>query len=94
MLDYIKISEQKPEVGVQVICFNKAWINEDFNPNGTRIGFLNGDDEFTTAHWWDYQDAYMTISKSECEENHDYSKDIQDNTEPTHWMKIPTTNHL
>lgn len=28
------------------------WIDEDFNPNGTRVGFL-GDDGFISAEWND-----------------------------------------
>ena len=35
------------DVYEEVIGYNPAWIDEDFNPNGTRIGFLSdyGDDE-------------------------------------------------
>jgi hypothetical protein len=77
-----------PDLGVEVICFNKEWIDQDFNPNGTRIGFRL-DDGFVTAYWWDYQDTYMTISKEECIENPAFSKQIQDNTEPTHFCYLP-----
>lgn len=77
-----------PEEGIEVICFNKEWIDEDFNPNGTRIGFRT-DDGFITAYWWDYQDTYMTISEIECKNNDAYSIKTQRSTEPTHWMEIP-----
>lgn len=84
------VRDKSPEHGVEVICFNKAWVNEDFNPSGIRIGFLNGDGDFTTAHWWDYQDTYVTISKTDCD-NEGFSDEIKMSTEPTHWMILPKT---
>lgn len=81
--------DEKPEEGVEVIAFNKAWIDKDFNPNGTRIGFLDGNGEFASAYWWDYQDAYITISKSRCDENKEFYSCHIDNTEPEYWMSIP-----
>ena len=85
---WLKYKDKKPEVGVEVIAFNPKWIDEDFNPNGTRIGFLS-DDGFTSAFWWDYQDCYETISKIHCESNKDFYRSHIDNTEPEFWMPIP-----
>ena len=85
---WLKYKDKKPEVGVEVIAFNSKWIDEDFNPNGTRIGFLS-DDGFTSAFWWDYQDCYETISKIHCEGNKDFYRSHIDNTEPEFWMSIP-----
>ena len=45
-----KVSEKEIPFGEEVIAFNKEWIDEDFNPNGTRIGFLL-DDGFISATW-------------------------------------------
>lgn len=84
-----KYADEKPKEGVEVIAYNKAWINEDFNPNGTRVGFLNGDGEFTSAYWWDYQDCYETINKSRCEDNKEFYSRHIDNTEPEFWLPIP-----
>ena len=36
---YINYQEQKPPFGVEVIAYHHKWVDEDFNPNGTRIGF-------------------------------------------------------
>lgn len=83
------LSEKRPDEGIEIICFNPEWIDEDFNPNGTRIGFMDGEGNFTTAHWWNDQDCYMTISKEEVEGNEAFSNHIQENTEPTHWIEIP-----
>lgn len=76
------------EDGNFVIGFNKAWIDEDFNPQGIRIGFMSNG-EFISAYWWDYQDDFISISKSTCEGNPEFYKDHIGNTEPTHWMQIP-----
>lgn len=83
----ITLDEELPSLGVSVILFNDAWKDEDFNPDGVRIGFRQ-DDGFTSAHWWNYQDCYMTISKSECDGNPTYSDVIKNTTEPTHWRPI------
>lgn len=85
---WIKYKDEKPEVGVEVIAFHPKWVDEDFNPNGTRVGFLGGDG-FISAFWWDYQDCYETISKLHCESNKDFYRSHIDNTEPEFWLPIP-----
>ena len=85
---YINYQEQKPPIGVEVIAYHHKWVDEDFNPNGTRIGFLS-DDGFTSAYWWDYQDCYETINKFNCEANEDFYRSHIDNTEPEYWCYIP-----
>lgn len=84
---WISIEDELPKEGEEVLLFNEKWKDEDYNPRGLRIGFL-GADGFISAHWWNYQDCYMTISKNECEGNSAYSKEIQEITEPTHWRPI------
>ena len=78
----INYREQKPPLGVEVIAFNRKWIDEDFNPNGTRIGFLNENDDFTSVYWWDEQDCY------EINDGNFYKSPI-DNIEPEFWAYIP-----
>ena len=85
---YINYQEQKPPFGVEVIAYHHKWVDEDFNPNGTRVGFL-GDQGFISAFWWDYQDCYETISKLNCESNRDFYRSHIDNTEPEFWFPIP-----
>ena len=85
---WINYKEEKPPFGVEVIAYHHKWVDEDFNPNGTRIGFLL-DDGFTSAFWWDYQDCYKTISKQHCESNKDFYANHIDNTEPEFWFPIP-----
>ena len=93
--------------GQEVIGYNKEWVHEDFNPSGTRIGFLN-DNGFTSAKWVNDQDCYATCH----EEGDDYtlSEILPDGTRktyckyehgnavegylpnmPTHFMLIPKT---
>ena len=85
---YINYQEQKPPFGVEVIAYHHKWVDEDFNPNGTRVGFLS-DEGFISAFWWDEQDCYETISKSHCESNKAFYRSHIDNTEPEFWFPIP-----
>jgi len=61
-----------PEKNIEVIGYNSEWINEDFNPNGTRICCFIDNEEWTTAKWNDIHDCYISTSKDS----------------PTHWMQI------
>lgn len=93
MGEWIKYSKETlPPQGEEVIAYNHKWINEDFNPKGIRIGFRDGDDEFLSAHWLDYQDSYITISKSICEDNPYFYQRLIDSTEPEYWRRIPNFN--
>ena len=66
---WIKIDADHPlPYGQEVIGYNKAWVHEDFNPSGTRIGFLN-DIGFISAKWVNDLDCYTTCS----EEGDDYT---------------------
>lgn len=78
----------KPDHSIAVLAYNKAWIDEDFNPHGIRIGFRNGDNDFTSAHWWADQDCYMTISHGECDGNLSFSDGIKENIEPELWASL------
>ena len=85
---YINYQEQKPPFFVEAIAYHYKWIDEDFNPNGIRIGFLS-DEGFISAYWWNEQDCYETISKLHCNSNNDFYKRHIDNTEPEFWLPIP-----
>lgn len=105
---WVKIdADHQLPYGQEVIGYNKAWVHEDFNPSGTRIGFLN-DIGFVSAKWINDQDCYVTCS----EEGDDYEifQVLPDGTRktyckyengeaveghlpnmPTHFMLIPKT---
>ena len=105
---WIKIDEDHPlPDGQEVIGYNKEWVHKDFNPSGTRIGFLT-DTGFISAKWVNDQDCYGTCS----EEGDDYNiyEILPDGTRktwckyengeavegylpnmPTHFMLIPKT---
>ena len=105
---WIKIDADHPlPYGQEVIGYNKEWVHEDFNPSGTRIGFLS-DIGFYSAKWVNDQDCYATCS----EEGDDYNiiQMLPDGTRktwckyengegvegylpnmPTHFMLIPKT---
>ena len=99
---WIDYKEQKPPYGEEVLAYHHKWVDEDFNPKGIRVGFLQdchtGSEEndrydFVSAFWWDYQDTYMTISKSECKRDENskaFYQDHLDCIEPEYWMEIPS----
>jgi len=59
MKNWIDFSINKPNEGFEVLAYSSEWVDEDFNPTGIRVGFLNGDRTFISARWRDYQDTYM-----------------------------------
>ena len=105
---WVKIDADHPlPYGQEVTGYNQEWVHEDFNPSGTRVGFLN-DIGFISAKWVDDQDCYATCS----EEGDDYNiyEILPDGTRktwckyengeavegylpnmPTHFMLIPKT---
>ena len=97
-MEWNKVSEKEIPFGEEVIAFNKEWINSDFNPNGTRIGFLQYDG-FVSATWNGEDNCYDTCY----EEGDDYYNGISGilgseiyykqfalPNMPTHWIEIPT----
>lgn len=77
---WIKTSDRSPrDFGFEVIGFNEKWIDEDFNPNGTRV-CVYGDMGWMIARWDPSDDFWVT----------DYTEDEYCQSEPpTHWMFIP-----
>lgn len=86
---WINYKDKMPEEGIEVIAFHHKWIDDDFNPNGTRVGFVNGNGTFTSAFWWDNQDCYTEINVEKCVENPDFYRSHIDNTEPEYWRPMP-----
>lgn len=92
-----KFSEELPPLGIEVLAYHHDWVDEDVNPNGTRIGFLQdnlaSDDchyDFVSAHYWNEQDDYITISKFDIEGNEDeFSDKIKRSIIPEYWIEIP-----
>ena len=86
---WYKYSETPPPIGVEVIAYNHKWINEDFNPKGTRVGFRTDENDFISAYWWDYQDDYVGISGWKCEGTPEFSDELIESREPEYWLPIP-----
>ncbi len=81
MNNWIKIEETTViDYDFEVIGFNPEWVDEDFNPDGTRICFQTdaGEKGWCSSKWIDYQDCYYADHKSA----------------PTHVMRIPVTPKL
>ena len=80
-INWTKYSDSEPITDKEVIAFNEKWIDEDLNPKGTRVGFLNIDGEFIFACKSDKQDCYETINSN------------IDNTKPRYWVYISDLVH-
>lgn len=94
-MNWKKFKEEKPSEGEEVLAYHPSWIDEDFNPRGIRIGFWNGGDDFKSAHWWDYQDCYITISHCDCDDNSLFSDRIKNSIEPELWISLDViTNYI
>lgn len=81
---WVKIDADHPlPYAQEVIGYNKEWVDEDFNPSGTRVGFLT-DTGFFSAKWVNDQDCYATCF----EEGDDYkvSQILPDGARKT-WCK-------
>ncbi len=89
-----KYREELPPPGVEVLAYHPDWIDEDFNPTGTRIGFQIEDEDFTSAYWWNYQDCYMTISHGHCDGNPSYSNETKSSIEPELWISLKSLTNL
>jgi len=97
-----KYSEEKPEHGKWVIAYHRLWVDEDFNPEGIRLGFVQDNCaqdasknpyDFVSAYWWDYQDCFITISKFSVEgREEEFGEDILDSIEPEYWTYAPLFN--
>jgi len=85
---WISVSERIPDQGIEVLLFSDKWIDEDFNPNGTRIGYLDGIAEWVSAYWCNYHDEYHTRTSVEDDSMFAEVKAIYQI--PTHWMPIKT----
>ena len=91
-MKWIDINDSLPDSGVEVLLFNSVWINEDYNPKGIRIGFLDDVSGWTSAYWCNYHDDYHTrISEVD---NIQFKDNKGENQIPTHWMSLPETNML
>ncbi len=62
----------------QLIGFSKDWIHPDFNIDGAREFFVNGDGGYTSSKWVDNQDTYVNDNESK----------------PTHYTVYPSTEKL
>lgn len=65
-----------PDQGQRVLGYSRAWIDDDFNPEGVRECHRSGFDDcliWTSSYWDNYFDRFQT----------------DDQTSPTHWKPLP-----
>lgn len=95
---WISIKDRPLKLGEEVIGYNPSWIDEDFNPNGTRIGFLSdyGDNEVEGQINIENPDGgYQHFCQAKWCDYHDtyhtlYGEVGEDEPNmPTHYLLIP-----
>ena len=76
------VESKPPEDGIEVIGYSEKWIHPDFNPEGTRVCFINEGD-WHSAKWNNDQDSWHTHAEWCCKESGgtDFA--------PTHWTRKP-----
>ena len=57
---FVPVKRVQPEYGIEVLGFSKEWIDEDFNPDGTRVCFMTdgSDTKWHSAKYCNHQDTY------------------------------------
>lgn len=91
MSTFHEVSEYKedglPNVGQEVLLYNPEW-EDDFTPNGIRMGFLAEDGTWFMAKWCNDQDTYWGLTSADSDV--DLEADPDDAAlPPTHWAPIP-----
>ena len=65
---WVSWKHEKPIANTEVLAFSSFWVDEDYNPDGIRIGFrqdfVNSEETieagFHSAVWNNYNDHYDT----------------------------------
>jgi len=86
-MEWIDLKKLKAEPGIEFLLFNEKWKDEDFNPNGIRIGFLDDVSGWTSAYWCNYHDDYHTRTSDE--DDNQFEDYKAENQIPTHFMRLP-----
>src|SRR4051812_25856443 len=50
--------KELPPDNIEVLAFSPDWVDEDYNEQGIRVGYLNGDEVFYSAKWCGTHDTW------------------------------------
>jgi len=56
-MQFQKVEDVKPPLNLEVLGYNKEWIDGDYNPDGINICFLD-ENGWVTAYWSYHKDRY------------------------------------
>jgi len=78
LIGWISIKDRLPEqpLEMEVLGYNPDWIDEDFNPDGTRLCCCIDNLYWVSTAWCSAHDCYIS----------------SDSDTPTHWIPLPSTN--
>lgn len=89
---WVKITpETMPKSGQWLLLYNEDWENEDFNPNGVRIGFHDDLGLWISAYWSNDRDEFATRMSNADLNNEDLSV-LAKLQVPTHYIELSHFN--
>lgn len=81
------INEKPMPTNVEVLMFNKKWIDPDIEDSkGVRIGYLDEDGTYHSIEWSSYSDCYYNRDSEE--DDSSFSNPLASDQVPTHWSEI------
>lgn len=84
---WIKTNEDLPPFGTEVLGYHPTWIDDDFNPEGVRVCYLQEQldepDLWCIAIWDNDMDNWCNYTQLEKR----YDEQV---AAPSHWMQKPT----
>lgn len=84
---FIKYSDEQPPIGVEVLAFNKAWKEDEFDSTGLRVGYRDEEDNFIHTSWDNDQDCWSNISSEDIDSTDEYVKN--EAVLPEYWAYKP-----
>lgn len=87
--EWHKWDEELPPMNTEVLAYNHLWVDEDFNPDGIRIGFaqptINNTIDFISCVWDNELDSYESYSLDNDEGMTEWYGPVL----PEYWREIP-----
>lgn len=60
LIGWIDYSEEKPQIGEEVLAYHPSFVDDDYNMDGVRVGWRDDKGTFTCAYWDADKNVYMT----------------------------------
>ena len=91
-MTFYSVNVLLPEVGLEVLGFSQEWIDEDSNPEGVCVCFLDGEGDWYIAQWCLTHDEWHTHYTGYTQEELD-EKSYALRNPPQRWTYKPKMNY-